>query len=101
MVRLSAYRDSQELVVEVVNRGSDLARSDAARIFEPYWRAANADERADGTGLGLAVVARLVDEWGGRCWARTTGGSTRVGFTMPVAESVQAPTWQQLQDQLG
>lgn len=71
----------------------------AERVFEPCWRAANAD-RAAGTGIGLAVVARLVRGWGGRCWCRISGGWTRVGFTMPVAESVQTPTWQELQDQL-
>lgn len=100
VVRLTAYREGGEIVVEVANRGGDLSRAEAARVFEPYWRAANA-QGADGTGIGLAVVARLVEGWGGRCWARAGGGWTRVGFTMPVAESVQAPTWQELQDQLG
>lgn len=101
VIRLTAHRDGDDVVVEVVNRGGGLSRADAARVFEPYWRAANAEQDdVAGTGLGLAVVARLVEQWGGRSWCRVGGGATRVGFTMPVAESVQAPTWQQLQDQL-
>lgn len=101
LVRLTARREGSEIVVEVANHGGDLTRADTDRMFEPYWRAANADERADGTGIGLAVVARLVRQWGGRCWARVGGGWIRVGFTMPVTESVRTPTWQELQDQLG
>ncbi len=99
VIALTAHRDGDEIVVEVANRGGDLTAAEAARIFEPYWRAANAD-RAAGTGIGLAVVARLVEGWGGRCWARVSGGRTRVGFAMPVAQSVQTATWQELQDQL-
>jgi signal transduction histidine kinase len=48
------------LVVEIADTGTGLSDTVRARLFEPYFTT-----RTHGTGLGLAVVKRLVEEMNG------------------------------------
>jgi two-component system OmpR family sensor kinase len=69
-------RDGDEAVLEVADQGPGLAAEDAARVFERFYRAdpSRARDRG-GTGLGLAVVAALIEAHGGRVELDTTPGS--------------------------
>lgn len=69
----SVSTENGELVFEVGDRGAGIARGEERRIFEPFYTT-----RARGTGLGLAVVARMVDLHGGSVEARARhdGGAT-------------------------
>ncbi len=49
------------LLVEIADTGQGIARSDFARLFQPYF-----STRGRGTGLGLAIVQRIIIEHGGR-----------------------------------
>jgi nitrogen fixation/metabolism regulation signal transduction histidine kinase len=49
------------LIAEVTDTGHGIARTDFARLFQPYF-----STRGRGTGLGLAIVQRIMTEHGGR-----------------------------------
>src|SRR5207247_1005945 len=52
--------------IEVVDRGVGLTPDEAARVFDPFWRAAHvATTHLRGTGLGLARVTESVRVMGG------------------------------------
>lgn len=53
----------------VADSGKGIAREEQARIFEPFY-----SQRSLGAGLGLAIVQRLVLEWGGRIRLRSQIG---------------------------
>jgi signal transduction histidine kinase len=75
--------------VEVRNTGSDLAPEALAQVFDRFYRADPARQRATGgTGLGLAIVKHLVDAQGGRVWARRDNGLV-FGFSLPFDSSVR------------
>lgn len=68
-VRLAA-KDGGYLI-ECEDRGRGVVQEDLGRIFESFYRTDKA--RADvakGSGLGLAVTARIIEAMKGRIWAR-------------------------------
>jgi PAS domain S-box-containing protein len=73
--------------LRVLDDGPGLGGADAGRLFEPFYRAPEAHERAPGIGLGLAIADRIVGLLGGRIWAadRPEGGA-EFGFELPIAE---------------
>jgi signal transduction histidine kinase len=63
----SHYRGSHdEIWITVQDRGVGIGESDLAHIFEPFYRSAKSvDAQIHGTGLGLAVAARIAEAMGG------------------------------------
>jgi signal transduction histidine kinase len=47
--------------IAVIDRGSGIAPKDLESIFNPFFTT-----KPDGVGLGLAIVAKIVDEHGGK-----------------------------------
>jgi len=86
-VRLRGRRCGGDAVLEVSDRGVALADADLERIFDPFVQADSSDSRrADGMGLGLSVVRRIVEAHGGRVEARNDGGEVVVAVTLPAHE---------------
>ncbi len=84
-------RDGRSLEISVIDTGPGIAEEEQDSIFQMYERGkAGTDSDSGGSGLGLAVVDRLVEELGLRVevdsiWGR---GST---FTVLVPESLLRP----------
>jgi two-component system nitrogen regulation sensor histidine kinase NtrY len=60
MIRVFAERDGDDVVIDVVDNGIGLPKSNRNRLLEPY-----VTTREKGTGLGLAIVGRIIEEHGG------------------------------------
>ena len=73
--------------VSVHDNGIGFAPGQTDVIFRPFHRLHGAD-RFEGTGIGLAVCQKIVDQHGGRIWAdgRPGEGAT-FHFTLPLAEA--------------
>ena len=70
------------LRIDVADSGPGIPDTVRARIFEPFFTA-----KATGTGLGLAVVRRIVEAHGGALWVECPdGGGTVFSLRVPVAE---------------
>ncbi len=66
IVAVSLKQTSKELVGTVRDTGIGVAPEDQERIFEEFYRAENARALSPhGTGVGLAIVQRLIENWGG------------------------------------
>jgi signal transduction histidine kinase len=74
-------REGDAAVLEVEDEGVGMAPEVAARMFEPFFTT-----KASGTGLGLAVVKRIVEEHGGAVAVRTEpGGGTVFALRFPFS----------------
>ncbi|MDQ0992339.1 HAMP domain-containing sensor histidine kinase [Streptomyces sp. V3I7] len=68
--------------VEVRDRGPGIADGDLIRIFDRFYRAADARSRP-GSGLGLSIVREVAMAHGGAPFAlRREGGGSAIGFTV-------------------
>jgi len=62
--------------LEVADEGPGMAPQDAARVFEPFYRSDRSRAReTGGAGLGLAIVAAIVEEHGGTVSVETAPGA--------------------------
>jgi two-component system nitrogen regulation sensor histidine kinase NtrY len=59
-INVSAARDGENIVIDVVDNGIGLPTENRSRLLEPY-----VTTREKGTGLGLAIVGRIFEEHGG------------------------------------
>ena len=77
-----------QLVATVRDTGIGILPEDHERIFEEFYRANNARMTCPvGTGVGLAIVQRIVRNYGGRIWVESEPGlGSKFTFTLPLAE---------------
>ncbi len=89
-VILRTRHGADEVVIEVADSGPGVPAAELDSLFRPFFRGSNA-VRAEGKGLGLAIVARIAAAHGGRCSAcnRTAGGLC-VTLTLPLSRSADA-----------
>jgi len=73
------------LTIRVRDTGVGMDDESVARLFERFYR--DADAQAPGTGLGMAIVQQLVERLGGSVVARSkVGEGTTVTVHLPMAE---------------
>jgi signal transduction histidine kinase len=68
-------------VVEVNDNGSGIDAKVKDRIFDPFF---TTKEPGKGTGLGLAVVHKIIHESGGEVWFASEPGSTTFFVKLPT-----------------
>jgi signal transduction histidine kinase len=81
-VEIAVRQDGDETVFFVRDNGRGIEPRFLERVFELFEKL---DPGADGTGVGLALVRRIVEAHGGRVWAESDGpgrGATFC-FTLP------------------
>jgi two-component system OmpR family sensor kinase len=89
-VEVRVRLDGADAVVSVSDDGPGIDPSVAARIFEPFYRADPSRARTTGgAGLGLAIVAAIVDAHGGR--VTLVGGDPGATFEVRLP-AASAPT---------
>jgi len=74
-IDLRVRRRNDHVVIEVTDHGVGIPPSEQRRIFEKFYRVPSKEnERIPGTGLGLALVAHIVEGHGGRVELQSVPG---------------------------
>ena len=92
-IEVGISRSGDEVVLEVRDHGPGLPGDDPSALFERFWRAEGGRERGKGgAGLGLAIVAGIVDAHGGSVAARNAeGGGAAFVVRVPALRPDAAP----------
>jgi two-component system phosphate regulon sensor histidine kinase PhoR len=88
-IRVSLDQDARQVVGRVRDTGIGIAAEDLPRLFDEFYRADNARQVSPhGTGIGLAVVRRIIDHWGGDIWVESeVGQGSTFAFVLPRADA--------------
>ena len=68
---------SEQVILQVCDRGAGIPESERERVFEPFYRLPGSVENGEGSGYGLALVRRIARLHGGDvvCLPREGGGA--------------------------
>ena len=81
-----ARKDSDGVVISVLDKGKGIPTEQLPRVFDRYWQSSRTDRQ--GAGLGLAIAKGIVEAHGGRIWLESKPGEgTTASFTLPVSTS--------------
>lgn len=86
-VDVGVYRESGQAVLQIEDSGPGVPPQDIERILEPFYRGRR--PTGDGSGLGLSIVKRVVDSYGGSIeFENLTAGQTglRVVARLPALD---------------
>lgn len=83
-VRLSRTNKAAE--VQVIDTGIGIAQADQDKLFSPFYRIKNeATQGIEGTGLGLYLVRKIVEQHGGELIFQSVQGEGSIfGFRLPM-----------------
>ena len=85
-IDIGVERAGRDVRIEVRDHGPGLPDEDSGALFERFWRAEGGRERGpSGAGLGLAIVAAIVEAHGGSVGAANApGGGAAFVVTLPA-----------------
>jgi len=86
-----ALKAEDESVIGIVeDTGIGIAPQDLPRIFQEFYRAEGAKDKAQGTGLGLSIAKRVVDLYGGQIDVESEPGKgSRFTFRFPALKEAK------------
>lgn len=80
-VLIRAWPETENVVITVSDTGPGMTAEEQARIFGEFEQAGSAEARSGGTGLGMAISHRIVQEFGGSLSVESEQG---VGSTFTI-----------------
>jgi light-regulated signal transduction histidine kinase (bacteriophytochrome) len=83
-IEIGARGDGDNWLLWVKDNGIGFEQEYAEKVFHVFQRLHRRDKYA-GTGIGLAICRRVIEQHGGKIWAEySPGAGTTFYFTLPV-----------------
>ena len=88
VIRIGASSRADQVQVFVEDNGAGIPESALDRIFGVFERAS---KDAEGSGVGLSICRRIIEEHGGRIWVESIEGrGATFTFTLPSARNLRS-----------
>jgi two-component system, OmpR family, sensor histidine kinase MtrB len=92
VIRVELRPNGSHVVLAVEDEGMGIAPEDQERVFDKFFRSAEASAGIGGTGLGLAVAREIVETHGGSIDVRSQPGEgSRFWIDLPVHAPAPSP----------
>lgn len=89
-ITVSAVATRDRIQLQVSNSGVEISSPELDRVFDKFYRIPNNDPwRHGGTGLGLALVKKLVETLHGRIEATSQNRLTCFMVELPIAQDIE------------
>jgi signal transduction histidine kinase len=95
-VIIRAESGEDELVVSVADTGIGIIPEEQERIFDAFYQVhSKTSGKSPGTGLGLSLAKRLVEQHHGRIWVESEGigRGSRFSFAIPLRLTREEPDY--------
>ena len=66
--------------IEIEDNGRGIGTKELPNIFERFYRADASRHSAGGSGIGLSIVKKIIEDHGGKIWASSTLGKGTVMY---------------------
>jgi len=88
-VKFTAPSNKKYLRVDVVDQGVGIPSREQEKIFTKFHRVHNPlSIEAGGTGLGLYITKKFIEQWGGEIWVSSKlGKGSTFSFTVPTTKN--------------
>lgn len=75
MIDIRILDEADSIQVEIEDNGKGIAQKDLGKIFERFYRTdASRNSAQGGSGIGLSIVKKIIEEHGGYIWATSKEG---------------------------
>ena len=76
--------DARAATIEIRDNGPGIAPEQQQLVFEKFRQGGDANQRPQGTGLGLPISRQIIEHFGGRMWLESVPGQgATFGFDLP------------------
>ena len=87
-ITITASQKDSFILHEIQDTGIGIPEDKIEKIFEEFYQVQGG--KHGGTGLGLAITKRLVEEHGGKIWAKSRlGEGSTFYFTIPIPAEIE------------
>jgi hypothetical protein len=84
LIRIRTWKEGQEACVSIWDSGTGISKENQTRVFEPFF---TTKEVGKGTGLGLAVTYRIIENHRGRIEFQSESGEwTEFIIALPIRQ---------------
>ena len=84
LIRIRTWKEGQEACVSIWDSGTGISKENQTRVFEPFF---TTKEVGKGTGLGLAVTYRIIENHRGRIEFKSEAGKwTEFIIALPIRQ---------------
>ena len=97
-IALNVRQSGSEVEAEIADNGRGIAAKDLGNVFDRFYRTdASRNSGKGGSGIGLSIVKKIVEDHGGRVWVTSREGEgTEMHFALRIYEenpdAVSAPS---------
>ena len=86
-IKVTTSRGDNNIITAVKDSGDGIKQEDMPRLFQEFEQLAtkDSDRKTGGTGLGLVISKKIIENHGGRIWAESDyGKGTTFYFELPM-----------------